>query len=93
MLPGNPGSARYVVEIRDAAGTSLLLTSADWTAKERNVALLAVLRLVGMKAAAPPKRSQRSNSAARKGAAEEVSGQRVGAVTPRAWQMGDALAS
>jgi hypothetical protein len=49
-------SARYVVEIRDAAGVSLLLTSADWTAKEREVALLAVLRLVGMKAAAPSKR-------------------------------------
>jgi hypothetical protein len=31
-----PSSARYVVEIRDTAGTSLLLTSADWTAKERD---------------------------------------------------------
>ena len=49
-------SARYVVEIRDAAGTSLLLTSADWTAKERDLAITAVLRLVGMKAAAPATR-------------------------------------
>ena len=49
-------SARYVVEIRDAAGVSLLLTRADWTDSERDLALLAVLRLVGMKAAAPPKR-------------------------------------
>jgi hypothetical protein len=56
MPPRNPGSARYVVEIRDAAGTSLLLTSADWTAKERDLAILAVLRLVGMKAATPAKR-------------------------------------
>jgi len=44
--------ARYVVEIRDAAGASLLLTSVDWTDSERNQALLAVLRLVGKKAAA-----------------------------------------
>jgi hypothetical protein len=49
-------TARYVVEIRDAAGVSLLLTSADWTARERNQAMSAVLRLVGMKAAAPAKR-------------------------------------
>jgi hypothetical protein len=33
----NKRSDRYVVEIRDAAGTSLLLTSADWTAKERDL--------------------------------------------------------
>jgi hypothetical protein len=33
--------ARYVVEIRDAAGTSLLLTSANWTDSERDQALLA----------------------------------------------------
>jgi hypothetical protein len=31
--------ARYVVEIRDAAGISLLLTSADWTASERKPGL------------------------------------------------------
>jgi hypothetical protein len=49
-------SARYVVEIRDAAGESLLLTSADWTAKERDLAISTVLRLVGMKAAAPATR-------------------------------------
>src|SRR5277367_3027902 len=48
--------ARYVVEIRDAAGTSLLLTSANWTDSERDQALLAVLRLVGMKAATPATR-------------------------------------
>jgi hypothetical protein len=28
-------TGRYVVEIRDAAGVSLLLTSADWTESER----------------------------------------------------------
>jgi hypothetical protein len=47
MPPRNPTN-RYVVEIRDAAGTSLLLTTADWTAKERDLAISAVLRLVGM---------------------------------------------
>jgi hypothetical protein len=56
MPPRNPASAGYVVEIRDAAGTSLLLTRADWTAKERDLAISTVLRLVGMKAAAPAKR-------------------------------------
>jgi hypothetical protein len=55
-MPTRNSTVRYVVEIRDAAGTSLLLTSADWTAKERDVAILAVLRLVGMNAAAPAKR-------------------------------------
>ena len=49
-------TARYVVEIRDAAGVSLLLTSADWTESERNLAMSAVLKLVGMKASAPAKR-------------------------------------
>jgi hypothetical protein len=49
-------SGRYVVEIRDAAGVSLLLTRAEWTDSERDLALLAVLRLVGMKAAAPATR-------------------------------------
>jgi hypothetical protein len=56
MPPRNPSASRYVVEIRDAAGTSLLLTSADWTAKERDLAISTVLRMVGMKAAAPAKR-------------------------------------
>ena len=46
-------SARYMVEVRDAAGASLLLTSADWTDSERDLALLAVLRLVGMRVPAP----------------------------------------
>jgi hypothetical protein len=48
-------SAGYVVEIRDAAGVSLLLTRADWTDAERDLAITAVLRLVGMKAATPAK--------------------------------------
>jgi hypothetical protein len=48
-------SARYVVEIRDAAGGSLL-TIGDWTDSERDLAILAVLRLVGIKAAAPATR-------------------------------------
>jgi hypothetical protein len=52
LPPRNPTVGRYVVEIRDAAGASLLLTSADWTAKERDLAISAVLRLVGMKARA-----------------------------------------
>jgi hypothetical protein len=56
MPPPDTRSARYVVEIRDAAGTSLLLTSANWMAKERDLALSAVLRLVGMKAPAPATR-------------------------------------
>jgi len=33
-----------------------LLTRADWTAKERDLAISTVLRLVGMKAAGPAKR-------------------------------------
>ncbi len=56
MPPRNPKADRYVIEIRDAAGSSLLLTSADWTAKERDLAISTALRLVGMKAAAPAKR-------------------------------------
>jgi hypothetical protein len=39
--------ARYVVEIRDAARASLLLTSVDWIANERDLAMSAVLRLLG----------------------------------------------
>jgi hypothetical protein len=49
-------SARYVVEIRNAAGVSLLLTKADWTDSERDLAMSAVLKLVGFKPAAPAKR-------------------------------------
>jgi hypothetical protein len=49
-------AARYVIEIRDAAGVSLLLTSVDWTESERNLAMSAVLKLVGFKSAAPVKR-------------------------------------
>ena len=40
-------SAPYVVEIRDAKGASLLLTGADWTDTERNVAMRVIMRLVG----------------------------------------------
>jgi hypothetical protein len=56
MPTGNPGSARYVVEIRDAAGASLLLTSVDWTDSQRDLAMSTVLKLVGFKPAAPAKR-------------------------------------
>ena len=45
-----------MIEIRDAAGVSLLLTSVDWTESERNLAMSAVLKLVGFKSAAPVKR-------------------------------------
>jgi hypothetical protein len=56
MPPRNPGSARYVVEIRNAAGASLLLTSVDWTDSQRDLAISGVLKLVGFKRAAPAKR-------------------------------------
>ena len=49
-------TARYVIEIRDATGVSLLLTAAEWTDSERKVAMSAILRLVGLKAAAPATR-------------------------------------
>jgi hypothetical protein len=49
-------SAGYVLEIRDAAGVSLVLTRAEWTDTERDMAISAVLRLAGMKAPAPAKR-------------------------------------
>jgi hypothetical protein len=41
-------------------GRVTLLTSADWTAKERDLAISAVLRLVGMKAARPNAKEQAS---------------------------------
>jgi hypothetical protein len=56
MPPRNPRSVRYGVEIREAAGASLLLTSVDWTESERNLAMSAVLKLAGFKSAAPPRR-------------------------------------
>ena len=56
MPTGNPGSDRYVVEIRDAAGASLLLTSVDWTDRQRDLAMSAILKLVGFKPAAAAKR-------------------------------------
>jgi hypothetical protein len=40
-------SGRYVMEIRDAAGASLLLTGADWTDTERDLATLNLGRLAG----------------------------------------------
>jgi hypothetical protein len=65
MLPRNPPppseptapkkrSARYLVEIRDAKGASVLLTGAAWTDSERELAVSAVLRLVGYKPATQP---------------------------------------
>jgi hypothetical protein len=32
-------TGRYVIELRDAKGTPILLTAADWTDTERNVAM------------------------------------------------------
>jgi hypothetical protein len=57
-------TARYVVEIRDAKGASLLLTGADWTDSERDLAMSAVLRLVGFK---PATRATRKTGKARSG--------------------------
>jgi hypothetical protein len=51
-----PKAARYVVEIRNAAGTSLLLTSVDWTDSERNLAMSGIMKLIGLKPADPAKR-------------------------------------
>jgi hypothetical protein len=56
MPSRNSGSARYVVEIRDAAGASLLVTSVDWTDSQRDLAMSTVLKLVGFQPAAPAKR-------------------------------------
>jgi hypothetical protein len=56
MPPRSPTVGRYVVEIRDAAGASLLLTSVDWTDSQRDLAISGVLKLVGFKRAAPAKR-------------------------------------
>jgi hypothetical protein len=62
-------SARYVVEIPDATGVSLLLTAAEWTESERKVATSAILRLIGFKAAAP---ATRKASKARSGEASRA---------------------
>jgi hypothetical protein len=62
--PRNPKADRYVVEIRDATGASLLLTRADWTDSERDLAISAVLRLVGMKALYRPNGKETNLSAA-----------------------------
>ena len=78
MPPRNGSTARSVVEIRNAAGHSLLLTSVDWTDSQRDLAISGVLKLVGFKPAAPAKRkgnkaSSSSDGAASKGAAEDLS--------------------
>jgi hypothetical protein len=39
--------SRYVIELRDAKGTPILVTAADWTDTERNVAMRVIMRLVG----------------------------------------------
>jgi hypothetical protein len=52
-------TSRYLVEIRDATGASLLLTAAEWTASESDMATIAILRLVGHKRAAQSKRKAR----------------------------------
>jgi hypothetical protein len=41
-------SARYVVEIRDAKGSQLVFTAAEWTADERDNAIGQILRLAGL---------------------------------------------
>jgi hypothetical protein len=51
-----PTAARYVVEIRDAKGTSLLLTSVDWTTSQRDLAISGVLKAIGFKPATPATR-------------------------------------
>ena len=45
--------ARYIVEIRSAAGVSHFLTTADWTDRERDLATAAILPLLGLKPADP----------------------------------------
>jgi hypothetical protein len=45
-----------VVEIRNAAGTSLLLTSVAWTDSERNLAMSGIMKLIGFEPAGPASR-------------------------------------
>jgi hypothetical protein len=61
-------SARYVVEIRNAAGASLLLTSVDWTDSERHGTMASILRLLGHKPADPNPKTRRTRSGEAPGA-------------------------
>ena len=54
--------ARYVVEIRSAAGVSHFLTTADWTDSERDVAMAGILRLLGHKPADPKRNAREAHS-------------------------------
>ena len=53
--------ARYVVEIRNAMGASLFLTTADWTDSERDVAMAGILRLLGYRPAKSRQKATRSS--------------------------------
>jgi len=55
-------SASYGVEIRSAAGVSHFLTTADWTDSERDVALAAILRLLGHRPADPKRQAREAHS-------------------------------
>jgi hypothetical protein len=39
---------RYSIEIKDAAGKTVIFTAADWTDDERRVAVAQVMRLAGL---------------------------------------------
>jgi hypothetical protein len=54
--------ARYVVEIRSAAGFSHFLTTADWTPSERDVTMAAILRLLGHRPADPKRQAREGQS-------------------------------
>jgi hypothetical protein len=62
-----------VVEIRSAAGVSHFLTTADWTASERDVAMAGILRLLGYR----PAKSRQKLREARSGEAPRDKGQRI----------------
>jgi hypothetical protein len=61
-------SARYVVEIRNAAGALLLLTSVDWTDSERDATMASILRLLGHKPAEPKPKTRETRSGEAPGA-------------------------
>jgi hypothetical protein len=54
--------ARYVVEIRSAAGVSHFLTTADWTDRERDAATAAILPLLGLKPTDPKRQARGAQS-------------------------------
>jgi hypothetical protein len=54
--------ARYVVEIRNAMGASLFLTTADWTDSERDEAMADILRLLGHRPADPKRQAREAHS-------------------------------